>query len=166
MSYNDAVENQTNLAWDTLVDVDGDSRAGPRHRRLTNALRARIRDGTIRVGSALPPSRHLASELGCSRWVVTEAYEQLVAEGYLQARIGSGTRVRMRDQSGSTLSQQLAATPDPVRYDLRPGLADLRAFPRTSWSRAYRDVIAKMAYSDLAYPPPGGDRRLRQVLAE
>ena len=43
------------------------------------------------AGLTLPPSRTLAAELGCSRWVVTEAYAQLVSEGYLVAATGSAT---------------------------------------------------------------------------
>src|SRR5579875_2189762 len=78
------------LAWDTLLRLDG---AGPLHQRLESALRQAIRSGRLATGSALPPSRVLAGELGCSRWAVTEAYGQLVAEGYLRAQVGSATRV-------------------------------------------------------------------------
>jgi len=81
----------TRLAWDTLLPLDG---AGPLHQRLERALREAIRAGRVPVGSALPPSRALAEELRCSRWAVTRAYEQLVAEGYLEARVGSATRVK------------------------------------------------------------------------
>ena len=82
---------QTNLAWDVLLDLSG---PGSLHRRLTRALRSAITSGRLADGVALPPSRTLAATLGCSRWSVTEAYSQLIAEGYLEARIGSATRVR------------------------------------------------------------------------
>ncbi|MEU7524202.1 winged helix-turn-helix domain-containing protein [Saccharothrix sp. NPDC042600] len=59
------------------MDVGG---RAPLHDRLAHALRAVIRDGRLAEGDAVPPSRALAEELGCSRWVVTEAYGQLVAE--------------------------------------------------------------------------------------
>jgi GntR family transcriptional regulator/MocR family aminotransferase len=86
-------KNQTNAAWDTLLDLDAQP-AGPLHDRLRRALRSAIVSGRIAAGSALPPSRTLAADLGCSRWAVTEAYAQLAAEGYLEARAGSATRVR------------------------------------------------------------------------
>ncbi|HUR07283.1 MAG TPA: PLP-dependent aminotransferase family protein [Nonomuraea sp.] len=86
-------KNQTNAAWDTLLDLDAQP-AGPLHDRLRRALRSAIVSGRIAAGSALPPSRTLAADLGCSRWVITEAYAQLAAEGYLEARAGSATRVR------------------------------------------------------------------------
>ncbi|MGW0230003.1 MocR-like pyridoxine biosynthesis transcription factor PdxR [Actinopolymorpha singaporensis] len=86
------------LAWHTLLDVEG---TGPLHERLTRALRHAIRTGRLGPGSALPPSRALAVDLGCSRWVVTQAYEQLVAEGYLTARTGSATVVRTDAPAGT-----------------------------------------------------------------
>src|SRR6185369_10637584 len=86
------VESQTNLAWDVLLDTS--AYRGPLTDRLTSSIRAAIRDGRLPHGTALPPSRTLADELGLSRWTVTRAYGQLVAECYLEARTGSATRVR------------------------------------------------------------------------
>ncbi|MEU4746178.1 winged helix-turn-helix domain-containing protein [Actinosynnema sp. NPDC023658] len=86
------VVSRTNFAWATLLDL-GSRERGRLHDRVAHALRTAIRDGRLAEGAAVPPSRALAEELGCSRWVVTEAYGQLVAEGYLSARVGSATRV-------------------------------------------------------------------------
>ena len=61
--------------------------------RLAAAIRAAIRDGRLPVGAALPPSRMLAADLSVSRWTVTEAYGQLITEGYLTGKTGSATRV-------------------------------------------------------------------------
>jgi GntR family transcriptional regulator / MocR family aminotransferase len=128
--------SQTNLAWDTLLELD-EGRSGPLHARLSGALREAIRGGRLPAGSALPPSRALAEDLGCSRCVVTEAYAQLAAEGYLDARVGSSTRVR-------PLGGVAAGHPPPEapagwvpQIDLAPGLPDLRAFPLGRWSRPF-----------------------------
>jgi GntR family transcriptional regulator/MocR family aminotransferase len=179
------------LAWDTLVDVDV-AGPGPLHERLTRALRQAIRDGRLPPGAALPPSRTLAADLDCSRWVVTQAYGQLVAEGYLTARTGSATRVReLRPTSavGSATSRPSGGTqpiPGPggtaarhgsaplasastatvFRLDFAPGLSDLRAFPRRQWLEAVRSQLATLPYSDLGYPPEGGCVRFRWVLAD
>src|SRR3954447_4978974 len=67
--------------------------AGPLRAQLEVALRAAIRDGRLAVGARLPSSRTLGRDLGVSRRLVVEAYEQLVAEGFLAARRGSGTVV-------------------------------------------------------------------------
>ena len=182
------------LAWDTLLDVD-DAGPGPLHERLTRALRQAIRDGRLTPSSALPPSRALATDLGCSRWVVTQAYEQLVAEGYLAARTGSATTVRALgpadDRSGSGTStgtgssqpgtpqgsragaasrrptgrQGAGPAAETARFDLAPGLPDLRAFPRRRWVEAVRAQLSTMPYADLGYPVAGGAPRLREVMA-
>jgi len=158
--------SQTNLAWDTLFQLEAAGGSGPFHVRLTNAIREAIRSGRAPSGSALPPSRKLSADLGCSRWAVTEAYEQLTAEGYLEPRVGSATRVRIRDQGRSAPSPPIMETREPPRFDLRPGWADLQAFPRTAWVRAMREVVATMPTRELWYPPRGGHLRLRVVIAE
>jgi GntR family transcriptional regulator/MocR family aminotransferase len=151
-------EFQTNV----LIDLDGD---GPLHARLTAALRDAIRAGRLATGTALPPSRALAADLGCSRWVVTQAYAQLSAEGYLAGRTGSATRVRW--SPGPEAAPPVAGpAPGRPRYDAAPGLPDLRAFPRRRWAEAVREALAAAPHADLGYPDPAGHPRLRAVLAE
>jgi GntR family transcriptional regulator/MocR family aminotransferase len=158
-------ESQTNLAWDVLLDL-GAPADGPLHERLKHALRAAIRSGRVGVGSALPPSRKLAADLRCSRWTITEAYGQLVAEGYLEARTGSATRVSW---SGAEDDDPRRAQPPPLpapRFDLAPGLPDLRAFPRRQWAEAVRSQVAGVPFAELGYPSRRGHPWLRRMLAE
>src|SRR6478752_7121948 len=70
-------------------------RESPRalHGQLEQALRGAIQDGRLPASTALPSSRALADQLQVSRGIVVEAYEQLVAEGYLTSRPGGATRV-------------------------------------------------------------------------
>ena len=76
------------------VDLQIDLVPGPPLRlQLEEALREAVRSGRLAPGALLPPSRVLAQELGVSRGVVLDSYSQLVAEGYLLAKRGSGTRV-------------------------------------------------------------------------
>jgi GntR family transcriptional regulator/MocR family aminotransferase len=156
---------QTNLAWDTLLEV-GDGRQGPLHARLSSALREAIRSDRLPQGSALPPSRVLAEDLDCSRWVVTEAYAQLAAEGYVDARVGSGTRVGTLGRAAEGCPAPVAPQAEPPRIDLAPGLPDLRAFPLGRWVSALRSVAGTLPYSELGYPDVTGHPRLRHVLAE
>src|SRR5277367_2166340 len=65
----------------------------PLHRQVETSIRAAIRTGRLPRGSSLPPSRTLAADLGVSRGVVVEAYQQLAAEGYLASRPGGYTQV-------------------------------------------------------------------------
>src|SRR5260370_10149349 len=85
---------QSNLDSSVPLDLGPDG-SGPLYERLARALREAIRCSRLPAGSLLPASRILAADLGCSRWVVTEAYAQLATAGYVEARTGSGTRGRV-----------------------------------------------------------------------
>lgn len=150
------------LAWDSYLDLEGRG-DGPLHRRLAGALTDAIRDGVIPAGSALPSSRQLAQDLRCSRWVVTEAYGQLAAEGYLEARPGSATRVRYRPAHEDARPPSARSPAPPL--DLAPGLPDLRAFPRERWLAALRAVLGRTPHADLGYPDDAGHPLLRSALA-
>ncbi|WP_407320501.1 PLP-dependent aminotransferase family protein [Isoptericola halotolerans] len=168
--------DQTNLAWETLLDLEAG--AGPRVVRLERALRDAVGSGRVPAGAALPASRRLADALGVSRWVVTEAYGQLVAEGVLEARVGAGTRVARTAAPGSHHDSSSAprdvAPPAPgavpplpprPRFDLRPGVPDLRHVPRDAWLRAARDAVASASSADLSAPPAAGHPAARTAVA-
>lgn len=157
--------SQTNLAGDLLIDL-GRAGEGPLHERVKRALRSAIRSGRVEVGTALPPSRQLAGDLGRSRWAVTEAYGQLVAEGYLEARSGSATRVRWSGDRDGGVERPVSRQAPEARFDLAPGLPDLRAFPRSRWADAVRAQVTNTAFTEFGYSPPGGHPRLRELLAE
>jgi GntR family transcriptional regulator/MocR family aminotransferase len=160
--------SQTNFAWATLLDVRPSERGRRRlHDRLAYALRTAIRDGRLVEGAAVPPSRALAEELRCSRWVVTEAYAQLIAEGYLSARVGSATRVSWTpDTAPPRPRTRHAPARPPISYDLAPGLPDLRAFPRRRWADAVRAVTGSALHYDLGLPDPAGHAVLRTTVAQ
>lgn len=67
--------------------------ATPLHRQLYEGYRSAILQGQLRAGAKLPSTRQLAKELALSRNTVLVAFEQLLAEGFLTGRIGSGTYV-------------------------------------------------------------------------
>ncbi len=159
-------DSQPNLAWELVLDLDAHG-SGPLHQRVKRALRAAIRAGAVPVGAALPPSRSLAADLGCSRSVVTEAYSQLVAEGYLEARTGSATRVRWAGDGVPAGASRPRLQPEAQpRLDLAPGLPDLRAFPRQRWLEALRAALADLPSAELGYPHPDGHWQVRQLLAD
>lgn len=164
------------------VDLHLDLGPGPRVRAgLEEALRRAVRDGRLAPGTPLPSSRALARDLGIARNTVAEAYGQLVAEGWLTARQGSGTRV-----AGSAVPAAAAAPAAvPVRadhpalaearpgpgggrfpaYDLRPGSPDLSAFPRDAWLAAARRALTAAPSDALGYTDPRGRPELREALA-
>jgi len=160
-------QHWANLDLHLDVDLDG-ARLG---RSLEDALRAAIRDGRLPAGTRLPASRALAADLGIARNTVADAFGQLVAEGWLSARTGAGTWVT------NIAAPPAAPGPAPAapgsrrgsgrepRYDLRPGVPDLSAFPRREWLAATRRALASFPDQQLAYPDPRGLAPLREALA-
>jgi GntR family transcriptional regulator/MocR family aminotransferase len=95
--------------------------AVPFHKQLETGIRDRIRQGRLRSGMVLPSTRALAADLGLSRGVVVEAYQQLVAEGYLVSRSGGYTQVALDAEAGRrTTAPHAGAAPErPPRIDFR-----------------------------------------------
>jgi GntR family transcriptional regulator/MocR family aminotransferase len=141
--------------------------AGPGLRRgLTDALREAVRTGRLAPGTRLPSSRALAADLGIARNTVAEAFADLVAEGWLTARQGSGTRVAERPVPAPSAGPAPGGrTPSRPVYDLVPGTPDLSAFPRTAWLKAARRALAVAPYDALGYGDPRGRVELRTALA-
>jgi GntR family transcriptional regulator / MocR family aminotransferase len=153
----------TSAGLDVHLDLSG---SRPRA-RLESALRDAVRSGRLAAGTALPSSRSLARDLGIARNTVSEAYAQLVAEGWLSARHGSGTWVAQRAGDVTAHSPAAAgATARRLRHDLRPGTPDLAAFPRAAWLAAARKALATAPAADLGYADPRGLEVLRVALAE
>jgi GntR family transcriptional regulator/MocR family aminotransferase len=141
-------------------------RTNPRVRDgLTSALRDAVRSGRLRPGTRLPASRVLARDLGMARNTVAEAYGQLVAEGWLAARQGSGTWVAERHSPAAVPPSTRPAT-NRVRYDLRAGVPDLSDFPRAAWSAAARRALGGVPHDLLGYAHPRGLPQLRVALAD
>ncbi|MEV0713764.1 PLP-dependent aminotransferase family protein [Asanoa sp. NPDC050611] len=146
------------------VDLHLDLPLGGRRAELEQALRAAIRAGRLAPGSRLPATRALAASLGVARGTVAAAYDQLVAEGYLTARTGSGTTVAPVPPPVSFAPS--AAEPAPPRFDLRPGAPDVTFFPTAAWLRAARRALGQAPSATYDYGDPRGHPALRAALAE
>jgi GntR family transcriptional regulator/MocR family aminotransferase len=146
-----------------LLRLDRD-RPEPLGAQLQRELREAIRSGRLRSGDRLPSSRALARELGVSRGLVLECYDQLTAEGYLSTRAGSSTRVAARASS----SREPAPPPAPpprLAVDFRYGVPDLTSFPLRDWLWALGEAGRAAPTADADYGDAHGSRRLREVLA-
>jgi len=131
---------------------------------LETALRDAIRSGRLPTGTRLPSSRQLAADLGLARNTITQAYGQLVAERWLAAQPGSGTRVAHQPTATGEPPTPVA-TSRAVRYYLRAGLPNLAAFPATAWVTALRRALLAAPADTLGYSDPRGRPELRVALA-
>ncbi|MER7755553.1 PLP-dependent aminotransferase family protein [Kitasatospora sp. NPDC097643] len=139
---------------------------GGRRAALMAALREAIRSGRLAPGTRLPPYRSLAADLGLARNTAAEAYAELVAEGWLTARQGSGTTVAERAESAPPArSRRPSARPGPV-HDLRQGQPDAASFPRGAWLAAARRALTAAPNEAFGPGDPQGRRELRTVLAD
>ncbi|ALV36370.1 PLP-dependent aminotransferase family protein [Streptomyces sp. CdTB01] len=182
-------------SWVNSAERDGAdlhlelSGTGGRRAALIAALREAVRDGRLAPGTRLPPYRSLAADLGVARNTVADAYAELVAEGWLTARQGSGTRVadraaplpRTRRESAKAPPRARAAKPTAIpaliapttppalrtaSHDLRQGTPDVSAFPRAAWLTSYRRALQQAPNEVFGPGDPAGRVELREALAE
>ncbi|OON74416.1 MocR-like pyridoxine biosynthesis transcription factor PdxR [Streptomyces tsukubensis] len=159
-------------SWATLgVDLHLDSAAAGSGRGvragLTHALREAVRGGRLSPGTRLPSSRTLAADLGIARNTVADAYADLVAEGWLTARQGSGTRVATRTAPRTEPSSaRPGRVPAGPAHDLRPGSPDLASFPRAAWLKAARRAVTHAPNDAFGHADPRGRPELRAAVAE
>lgn len=161
-----------------------------RQQAVFDRLRHGILAGTLAPGARLPPSRHLAEELGVARQTVVIAYERLAAEGYVRAQVGSGTFVAadLPDAApppapvppcgASALSRRgamLAALPSTAAQSvpgqpasgllLAPGVPAPDLFPTAAWASCTARVLRSLAGELTPYPAPRGLPALRREIA-
>jgi GntR family transcriptional regulator / MocR family aminotransferase len=152
--------------WANGLDLHLDLSGNRVRAQLETALRDAIRSGRLAAGTRLPPTRTLAADLGVARNTIAEVYGQLVAEGWLSARTGSGTSVASRAAPSPEPGLTDSAAVSRPRYDLRPGEPDLSAFPRGAWLAAARKALTGAWDAVLGYGDPCGLAVLRGALAE
>ena len=143
---------------------------------LTRQIYLRVRDlilsGSLPAGAAMGSTRRTAGELGVSRNIVMNAYDQLLAEGYLRARVGAGTFVApeaaFRRNPAPDIAIPRTAGFRPIRtdrIDFRSGLPELASFPIGAWQRISHAVWNGLTPLDLSYGQPEGRPELRSEIA-
>ncbi|WP_423464576.1 PLP-dependent aminotransferase family protein [Promicromonospora sp. MS192] len=132
--------------------------------QLAAAVRALVTDGTLTTGDRLPSSRALASDLGVARAVVEQAYDQLLAEAWVETRRGAGTFVASGEALPAAAPVARSATHEPRYVQLDAGTPWIDPRHLAGWRRAWREVSA--ARPPRGYPDPRGVPELREALAE
>ena len=158
----------------------------PTHRRICDLIRQAVLSHQLQGGSKLPSSRNLAADIGCSRNTVIAAYEQLLAEGYVVAQIGSGTVVadtlpthQLETQQVTDLGtmprglslrgKKLTASPSDSFYEIQEfiqGANDFSVFPYKIWQKLQNKYWREPQSAFMDYARLGGYQPLRAVLAE
>ncbi|UPZ31885.1 PLP-dependent aminotransferase family protein [Streptomyces sp. LRE541] len=160
------VNSAERIGADLHLELSG---PGGRRAALIRALREAIRSGRLAPGTRLPPYRSLAADLGVVRNTVADAYAELVAEGWLTARQGSGTRVAERAEPPGARARVPKKAPSRARgprHDLRQGTPDASAFPRTAWLASYRRALQRAPTEAFGPGDPAGRPELREALTE
>ncbi|UHQ20963.1 PLP-dependent aminotransferase family protein [Lysobacter sp. KIS68-7] len=165
------------------LQLDG---RGPLHAQLTRALKVALAHGRAGQGAKLPPTRALARDLGLSRNTVLTAYEQLRAEGFMEARVGSGSFVTSpllaeaaNDAQPMVAPPQTAyarrareihdpawlgrSQPAGIRYSFQYGLPLVNPALTTAWAR---ELARAAAYTAPNYPDAQGLPALREAICD
>ena len=177
------------VAASLLPPVTLETRGAPLYRQLTDWFRSAILDGRLKAGQRVPSTRSLAKELGVSRIPVLSAYEQLLAEGYLESTVGAGTCVARslpaetprpakagpREPATAAarrrLGKRVAATRLPAPMWLknhgafRVGLPALEHFPAKTWTRLITRHARSTSPASMVYSDAQGQLPLREAIA-
>jgi GntR family transcriptional regulator/MocR family aminotransferase len=149
----------------------------PYYRQIYDGYRTAILTGLLRPGERLPSTRALATELGISRLPAVNAFEQLLHEGYIEGRAGSGTFVKesIPDElatavdaspKASAKTQSLQSRERARLGPLRVSLPALDRFPVRLWSKLVAKHARQFTVEQMAYGDPAGYVPLREAVAD
>ena len=131
---------------------------------LERSLRDAIGSGALRPGVRLPSSRSLAVQVGVSRGVTSDAYEQLAAQGFLINRVKAAPVVAGVARSSAPAPSRTVTR--PARFDLTPNTPDVSLFPVRRWTAALLHTLRSSPVAAYDYGAPRGEQGLREALAD
>ena len=174
------------MSWAEIYPWTAPDRGSPVTRQVYDQLRGAILTGALGAGARLPSSRDLAGRLGVARASVVSAFDQLLAEGYVEGRPGAGTFVAAdlsavidtadapaRPAASAPMSEPPPADPLDPPITTLPGdapfntgrtLLDARA--TAAWTRSARRALRDLGPEHFGYADPGGDADLRAAITE
>lgn len=148
--------------------------------QIVQFFREAIVAGKMQPGKRVPSSRKLALEHGISRTTAVEAYERLVAEGYLVSWRGAGvfvaeslpedvrTQVAERRIGRASRRTPIFAKPNMREYrlPLAPGMPAIDRFPWSDWAKITSQICREQPLDAISYGDPQGELSLREAIAE
>lgn len=142
-----------------VIAIDRDDQT-PLHRQVYEGYREAILRGDLAPGQKVPSSRELASEMLVSRFPVLHAYAQLVAEGYFETHVGSGTFISATLPEQMMSSELHAETPVPCPSGSRPVAKRNSLYPR------FRRDLSLRSWGAFGLHQPASDQFPFQVWSE
>lgn len=141
------------MAWTLGVSLDPDSPT-PLALQLTRHISEAVRSGRLRRGTLLPGTRTLALALGVSRNTVSAAYEELTAEGFLEADGPAGTRISSQIPDPEPQGQIRRADPQRLGFELAPFAVEALDTPGSSGEREKSPSHRRLLRWDFGLPDP------------
>lgn len=158
-----------------LIDLDVHAKTAL-YEQIYEYIRTHISDGRLSCGERLPSTRLLAANLQISRSTVEAAYEQLVSEGYLEARPGSGYYVcdvgalygvfKGHGALPRAAGGKKQEAREKIRYNFLPGQIDSVHFPYSVWRRVNKEAILEMERDMVQAGHPQGEYAFRRTIAD
>lgn len=179
----------SSLIGDLLLQRLSEQQDDKLYKRLYNAIRITILDASLKPSTRLPASRDLAKMLGLSRNTVLTVYDQLLAEGYLLTRKGSGTFVAETLPDSYLSSDSFVINSEQKKHSVKfskrgssllenasasaqqwgafiPGVPDVNAFPHHIFSKIQARINRRPSAQELTYGSQGGSPELRHALVD
>ncbi|NIK75922.1 GntR family transcriptional regulator/MocR family aminotransferase [Paenibacillus castaneae] len=162
------------LAITPLLDKENNT---PLYMQLYKYIREQIEGGMLLQGSCLPSIRQLASHLNISKNTIEAAYQQLLAEGYVESKARNGFIVQqleelprpalLRTKPEASSSSNISDKNDvpEIRFDFRYGDMDLSRFPHDVWKACLIDALSERTNEVLGYGDRQGNPHLRAEIA-
>lgn len=142
-------------------------------KQIYSQIRNMILEGKLKGEERLPSTRRLSYDLKVSRNVILEAYEELMAEGYIESRPGAGTFVtkelyfkRSKTNPKKNFHKIIHPKSSDDLIDFRSGIPALDMFPKKEWGSLFNKVYSNVEYSKLRYCEPGGTIELREAISK
>ena len=143
------------------------------YEQIYEFIRDEIREGKLLYGEKLPSARFLADYLQVSRTTVDMAYDQLVSEGYVEAKPRRGYFVSEIEELYAIGGISRAGVPEAYkkgeeqtsgRYDFSPNAIDMRFFPYSTWKKITKNILVDANSKMFSLGEPQGDLQLRTTI--
>lgn len=153
-----------------MIQLDTKRGSAHLYEQIYDYIKNEIKGGRLPRGEKFPSTRILAQNLQVSRTTVDLAYGQLVSEGYLEAKPGSGYYVgNVRELYGfDELNRQPTRqrpTVEKYEIDFSTAAVDMEQFPFSTWRKINRSLLSQDNSSLFSLGDPQGDYSLRETIA-